>query len=356
MASDSVLAHPIGPTLVAAAAANAATVGTLYMVQTLVIPATQEFGAVGRMLPGLALAGYAIGVAVCATWVGDLTSRRGLAGHFLLLATSLWLAAWAPTASLLAAACLFVGAGCSLTQRLLAIAASGVAPAARARAIGWIVASGLSGIVLTRTALPAAGASLGRQGLLLASACVIAALGACALRTLDGTVLAGRSERLASPPSALSLWRSRPGLRRAALQQALVFAVYNLGWAVYPHALQAEGGPPTLRMGIIAMLGAGAAIAAGRVCGRVQPADLALCGLCAIAVAVFLTMIGPSNHQRDAAMALVDIGTQIALVANQARAQSSASSAAVRGRLASIVTTVGFVGGALGAAVGNLWF
>jgi hypothetical protein len=53
-------------------------------------------------------------------------------------------------------------------------------------------------------------------------------------------------------------------------------------------------------------------------------------------------------------MALLDAGTQVALVANQARAQALAEDAGVRGRLAAIVTTVGFMGGALGSAAGNL--
>ena len=46
--------------------------------------------------------------------------------------------------------------------------------------------------------------------------------------------------------------------------------------------------------------------------------------------------------------------TQIALVANHARSQALASTPAMRGRVAAIVTTVGFAGGAVGSALGNL--
>lgn len=354
MTPHSVLAHPIRQTLVATVAVNAATVGTLYLVQTLVAPATQEFGLAGaiRMMPGLALAGYAMGVAFSATWVRDLTSRTGLAGHVVLLATALWLAAWAPTPGLLAAACLLIGVGCSSTQRLLAIASSAAAPDARARAIGWIIAGGLCGIVLTRAVLPFAASSMGRRGLLSADACLIAMLGAGALWTLE-PMAATRPSAPASLPSAGSLWRRQPSLRHAALQQALVFAVYNFGWAIYPHGLHGDGVTPAIRMGVIALLGACAAMLAGWACGRIDPADLARSGLCAVGVGALLAAVGQSAHSRDAAMALVDIGTQIALVANQARAQASASSSPMRGRLAAIVTTVGFLGGAFGAALGN---
>ena len=53
-------------------------------------------------------------------------------------------------------------------------------------------------------------------------------------------------------------------------------------------------------------------------------------------------------------MALLEIGTQLALVANQTRAQARAPTAATRGRITAIVTTIGFAGGAFGAAIGNL--
>ena len=54
------------------------------------------------------------------------------------------------------------------------------------------------------------------------------------------------------------------------------------------------------------------------------------------------------------AMALLDVGTQTSLVANQARAQALATSPAMRGRLAAMVTTTGFTAGAVGAALGNV--
>jgi hypothetical protein len=43
----------------------------------------------------------------------------------------------------------------------------------------------------------------------------------------------------------------------------------------------------------------------------------------------------------------------MSLVANQAQAQRLATSPAMRGRVAAIVTTIGFAAGALGAAIGN---
>ena len=53
-------------------------------------------------------------------------------------------------------------------------------------------------------------------------------------------------------------------------------------------------------------------------------------------------------------MVLLELGTQVALGANQASAQAGAPSVPVRGRLAAIMTTIAFGGGALGAVIGNL--
>jgi hypothetical protein len=75
----------------------------------------------------------------------------------------------------------------------------------------------------------------------------------------------------------------------------------------------------------------------------------------AVSVAGVAVMLGlKAPFYCYAGMGLLDAGTQVALVANQTRAQALASSPAMRGRLAAIVTTIGFVGGALGSAIGNL--
>ena len=55
-------------------------------------------------------------------------------------------------------------------------------------------------------------------------------------------------------------------------------------------------------------------------------------------------------------MTLLEIGTQTALVANQAQAQAEATSSAMRGRIEAFVTTIGFSAGAAGAAIGNALF
>ncbi len=304
-------------------------------------------------MPGATLAGYAGGVALLASAGGDLTSPGGLLRHVLLLVGALCAAAAAPTASAAVLACFVVGLGCSLTQRLLACATDVVGPDDRARTIGFVVGGGLCGIVLARAAVPSACLLLGWRGMFALSACLAAACGvraamSCARRP-------SRAVRVAAPlPAALSLWRAEPVLRRAAVQQACVFAAFNLSWAVFPRLLAVEGTPRGLAMGAVASLGAAAALLSGRFCAARGARDVAWLGLAAVGIAAPSLLLARHMLPGCASMGLLEVGTQLALVANQTRAQALASTAAVRGRVTAIVTTIGFAGGAAGAAIGNL--
>lgn len=336
---------------------NGVTVSALYWAQSIVMRVSAEFGpsAAINLLPGATLAGYAVGVAVLAGWARDLTSAKNLGIHTCLLAAGLGLAAASPHAAIAATGFFVIGLGCSQTQRLLACVTSAVAPARRAQAIGSIIAAGLCGIILARALVPLASAWIGWR-LMFASASVLVIL--CGLAaTTAATAIAQRQPEPSTEilPTVISLWRRETLLRRAALQQAMVFAVFNTAWAAYPRLLAADSAAPALWMGLVASLGAAAAIASGRMCGRRDPSSIARLGAGAVALAsLTFFVIGQAGGICSAEMALLDAGTQVALVANQARAQSVALSPAMRGRLAAIVTTVGFAGGAIGAAIGNM--
>jgi predicted MFS family arabinose efflux permease len=344
-----------GRILIPLVVANGATVSTLYWAQSVVTRAAAEFGpsADVRLMPGATFAGYAAGVALLASVAGDLTAPKGLGRHVLLLVASLSVAAAAPRPLVAALACFFIGLGCSLTQRLLACAASAVGPECRAETIGWIIAGGLCGIVLARAAVPAASELLGWRAMFWLDAALAAFAGLAATRASAHVRRRSRVPAATALPTAAWLWRREVTLRQAAIQQALVFAAFNLGWAIFPRLLAAEGTAPSVPMGIVASLGAAAALLSGRICGTWSPAGVARTGFAAVAVAVF-AFVFAWQSSCYIPMALLDIGTQVALVANHARAQALASSPAMRGRLAAIVTAIGFAGGAVGAAIGNL--
>ncbi len=344
------------PLLTALFALNAVAVSTLYWAQSVALLARMEMGSSlwASMMPSATLAGYAVGVAMLAVLARDMTTASGLGFHALLLGAALGSAAVAPSAPLITLACLMIGIGCSLTQRALACAASAVSSVHRGPVIGCVIASGLLGIICARALVPTASGVLGWRMMFMLDAGLVCCCG------LVAAIAAQRVDRRAwniTPvplPSARALWRREPILRRAALQQGFVFAMFNFGWALFPRVVGHEGHGGAVSMGLIASLGAVAALIAGVTCKRRSPGSVASSGLVAVVLAgtaaVAAQGTGPLVF---AAMALLDIGTQISLVANQAQAQHLATSPAMRGRVAAIVTTIGFAAGALGAAIGN---
>lgn len=344
------------PLLIALCALNGVTVSTLYWAQSMAALARLEMGdaAWATMMPSATLAGYALGVALLATFARDMTMANGLGIHALVLGVGLGIAAVAPVAPLVTLACLIVGMGCSLTQRTLACAASAVSSLQRGPVIGCVIASGLVGIIGARALVPAASATVGWRMMFMLGAgavCCCGIVAAIAAQRVDR----GGWERDAAPlPSAIALWRREPVLRRAALQQGFVFAMFNFGWAVFPHVLSHERAGGAALMGVVASLGASAALLAGWACKQRRPGEVASSGLVAVLIAgVAAALAGGTGPVAFAAMTLLDIGTQTSLVANQAQAQALATSPAMRGRVAAIVTTIGFAAGAIGAAIGN---
>lgn len=346
------------PLLLALFSLNGVTVSTLYWAQAVATLARQDAAPSvwAGMMPSATLAGYAIGVALLAAVARDMTSANGLGLHTLVLGVGLGLAAVAPAPPVITLACLIVGIGCSLTQRALACATSAVPHTQRGPVIGGIIASGLLGIVVARALVPAASQALGWRTMFILDAGLICLAGVTAAIAAQRVDRRGWESDAAPLPSARALWRREPVLRRAAVQQAGVFAIFNFAWAVFPHAL-AHGGAmqAAVIMGFVASLGASAALLAGLACQRRLPADVAHNGLCAVVLAACGgALVSGAGSMAYAAMALLDIGTQTALVANQAQAQALATSPAMRGRLAAIVATIGFAAGALGAAIGNI--
>lgn len=344
------------PLLVALFALNGVTVSTLYWAQAVASVERLEFGPSvwANMMPSATLAGYAIGVALLAALARDLTTANGLGLHALLLGLGLGAAAVAPAIPVIALACVLVGIGCSLTQRVLACATSAVSPVARGPVIGGAIASGLAGIVVARAVVPIASAAVGWRTMFMLDAGMVCACGIVAAIAAQRVDRRAWDTDAAPLPSARLLWRREPILRRAAVQQAVVFTLFNLGWAVFPRMVAESGSSVAVPMGIIASLGACAALGAGWACKRHPAAGIATAGLYTVLLAgVSALLVSGAGPVAYAAMALLDVGTQTALVANQAQGQSLATTPAMRGRLAAIVTTIGFGAGAIGAAIGN---
>ncbi|MGI4795332.1 MAG: MFS transporter [Janthinobacterium lividum] len=325
-----------------------ATVSTIYWPQALLMQIRTELGdpTLVALLPGASLLGYAAGVTGLAIASQNLANRSGLVWHGVVLVAGITALAAAPTAMAAVLACLLVGAGCALTQRLLIIATTTWRPERRAEIIGLLIACGLGGIVVARAWIGDIAQRIGWRHALVLDAVLIVIL----LALLFTTKWPEPTEPVLRPISIPGLWCRYPTLRHAALHQAVIFAAFNAGWAVLPMLTTTT---PTTRA-VVAGVGALTAVVAGQTARRFRSASLAAIAPLFIAVAVALSAFIGTRLAYIGAMVLIEIGTQLALVANQTRAQAVAPDVGSRGRMASLVTAVGFVGGALGAAAANI--
>ena len=337
--------------------ANGVAVSTLYVNQGLLSRVGEDFGVSAQSLPlpAATLLGYALGVAGLAAFARDLADQRVLAAHHIGLVAALCMAAAAFSPAMLVAACFLVGVGCALTQRLLCCATQAASSRHRARNIGVVVAAGLCGIILARACGPELAAVLGWRGVFWANAVLAALAGLGSWAALARSRLPLLDESPVPVPTVAALWKEYAMLRSSAVQHAAMFAAFNMAWVAFPLTVSGIGGRPAALIAVVALLGAGAAFMSGRCCGKFGPARVASVGIAAIAFSGAAWALGEQTSISCYVwMALIDGGTQVALVANQTRVQSLVSTAPARGRLAAILTTVGFAGGAVGSAIGQL--
>jgi MFS family permease len=157
--------------------------------------------------------------------------------------------------------------------------------------------------------------------------------------------------------SILYLVRTQPVLRTASLSQALLFASFNAFWATL--ALLVEAPPFNLTaagaglFGVIGVAGAFVAPMSGRFTDQRGARPVVLGGSVMVfaAFAVLWFAGWGSLAAVVIGVLLIDIGLNGALIANQTRTYALVPGA--RGRINTVLFTVMFVFGALGAYAGS---
>jgi predicted MFS family arabinose efflux permease len=160
--------------------------------------------------------------------------------------------------------------------------------------------------------------------------------------------------------SILHLVRSQPALRRSSLSQGLLFASFNAFWATL--ALLVEAPPFNLTaagagmFGVIGVAGAFVAPLSGRFTDRRGPRPMVVAGALFVVAAFAVLWMGGARSLIAVGLGvlLIDIGLNAALIANQTRVYALVPSA--RGRINTVLFTVMFVFGALGAFAGSQAF
>lgn len=346
----------LGLTLIAGGA-----VANIYYNQPLLGLLVSEFGERAAVLvPTASLVGYGLGILGLVP-LGDSLPRRSLIIWQLLgLSVALVAAGASPNLTILAAASLVVGVLASAAQQAVPFAAELAPDASRGRMVGQVMTGLLTGILLARTVSGLVGASFGWRAVFYAAAGVALAIAAVAAATLPRTAQTAPLRYRALMLSVLRLVRTQPVLRTASLSQALLFASFNAFWTTLallveapPFGLSAAGAG---MFGVIGVAGAFVAPLSGRFTDRRGAGPMVIAGtLCIITAFALLWAAGAwSLVAVGIGVLLVDIGINAALIANQTRVYALVPGA--RGRINTVLFTMMFVFGALGAFAGSQAF
>lgn len=343
----------IGLTLIAGGA-----VANIYYNQPLLALLVGEFGERAALwVPTASLVGYGLGILGLVP-LGDSLSRRSLIiGQTLGLAVVLLAAALSPTLTALALASLVIGILASAAQQAVPFAAELAPDDSRGRMVGQVMTGLLTGILLARTASGLLGAQYGWRAVFFAASAVAVGMAGIAAATLPGAAQTRPLRYRALMLSILHLVRTQPALRRSSLSQGLLFASFNAFWATL--ALLVEAPPFDLTaagaglFGVIGVAGACVAPLSGRFTDRHGARPMVVIGAGFVVAAFAVLWIGGTWSLAAVGLGvlLIDIGLNAALIANQTRVYALVPSA--RGRLNTVLFTVMFVFGALGAFAGS---
>ncbi len=346
----------LGLTLIAGGA-----VANIYYNQPLLGLLVGDFGERAALwVPTASLVGYGLGILGLVP-LGDSLSRRSLIiGQTLGLALALLAAALSPNLTCLALSSLVIGILASAAQQAVPFAAELAPDATRGSVVGQVMTGLLTGILLARTASGLVGAQYGWRAVFFAAAVVGLGMAGIAAATLPRIPQTRPLRYRALMLSILHLVRSQPALRRSSLSQGLLFASFNAFWATL--ALLVEAPPFNLTaagagmFGVIGVAGAFVAPLSGRFTDRRGPRPMVVAGALFVVAAFAVLWMGGARSLIAVGLGvlLIDIGLNAALIANQTRVYALVPSA--RGRINTVLFTVMFVFGALGAFAGSQAF
>ena len=334
-------------------------VANLYYAQPILDNIARTFGA-GTATAGLVVTlsqiGYAVGLALLVP-LGDIVNRRRLL-PLVLVATAVGLTASAlsPTIGVLIAVALLVGAGSTVAQMLVPMAASLATESTRGRVVGRVMSGLLLGILLARTVSGLIAGVTSWRVVYAAAAVVMVVLALVLARVLPAEAARPAIGYGTLLRSTLALFLAERLLRRRILFGALGMAAFSVFWTTMAFVL--SGAPyhyGDAAIGLFGLVGAAGALCA-TLAGRWADRDLTRRTTAVFAVLVAVSFVPLWWGGHDLAMMIVgilvlDVGVQGLQVTNQSIIYRLAPDA--RSRINSAYMVCYFIGGALGSAGGS---
>lgn len=346
------------PLLVTMAAACAMAIANLYYNQPLLPQIARTFHASTRQvgaLPMLTQAGFALGVFLL-TPLGDALERRRLIFIMLALVTlSLTAAALASSMLYLSMASFAIGVTSVISTQVLPFAVQLGRAEERGKTVGSIAGAMLMGVLLARTLSGAVGQYFGWRVMY-----GLAALLMVGLAFAMGALLPHSRPTVSMPYHRLihSMWyltREHAALRQATLNGMLLYGALSVFWATLVFMVEGPAyhyGPAVAGLfGLVGALGALGAPVAGRLADKHGARTLVGCAALSM-LAGFLILWGFGTHLAGliAGVIVLDLGSQVATVSNQATVYSLAPEA--HSRVYTVYRASYSMGGSIGAYLG----
>jgi predicted MFS family arabinose efflux permease len=337
----------------------ALAVSTIYYHQPLLPMMAASFGLMptqAGLIATLTQLGYGTGLLLIVPLADCRQPRRLALLAIGANAIALLACAAAPSFALLCVGSFAVGVTAITAQLIIPALSALAAPTERGRVVGTLLGGLSTGLLLARTFGGLLGEHTGWRSVFLMASLIDGLLLLIVARYLPAIPRLSSIRYGALMRSLGSLLREEPVLRFCAASGFLVFAAFSALWATLAALLTqppyAFGSTTIGLFGLATVLGIVASPRIGTLVDRLGARTLVIAGATVLVVGfVFIAASAENLGWLIVGMVLLDLGNRAGLVANQARVQTLRAEA--RSRLNTVFMGSYFLGGALGAALGN---
>ena len=332
---------------------------TIYYHQPLLPMMAASFGLTSTqagLIATLTQLGYGAGLLLIVPLADCRQPRRLALLAIGANAIALLACAAAPSFALLCVGSFAVGVTAITAQLIIPALSALAAPTERGRVVGTLLGGLSTGLLLARTFGGLLGEHTGWRSVFLMASLIDGLLLLIVARYLPAIPRLSSIRYGALMRSLGSLLREEPVLRFCAASGFLVFAAFSALWATLAALLTqppyAFGSTTIGLFGLATVPGIVTSLRIGTLVDRLGARTLAIAGATVLVVGfVFIAASAENLGWLIVGMVLLDLGNRAGLVANQARVQTLRAEA--RSRLNTVFMGSYFLGGALGAALGN---
>jgi predicted MFS family arabinose efflux permease len=295
--------------------------------------------------------GYAMGMLLLIP-LGDMLKRKKLIMvDFGMITLSLLLAAFAPSFNVMLIASFLIGFTSIVPQLLIPMAAHLSKPEERGKTVGFVMSGLLIGILLSRTISGYVGAHFGWHIMFMIAAGLMLLLWAIIYFLLPEIEPQYEGNYGELMRSLITLIKTEPLLRLAALRGALCYACFGAFWTTLVFLLRQPqfnlGSEAAGLFGLVGAFGALGAAFMGRISDKSNPYTVTTFSILLIIISYGIFYIsGSSITGLIIGVILLDLGVQATHISNQTSIFSLAPEA--RNRLNTVYMVSYFLGGAMG--------